>query len=1781
MQAINISGKVSGQDFPLNTSKAYDDIFTAICRQEISVEAVRSGGTMVELANLDADALLEVEFEGGYKRWLRAGDLRAQTHAATSRSATQDFLLTPASFADGAQRGVVSLVLKYLRLVDIDPIATTSEALAAFLIEQLETRKIPTPGIYRCANPNQLELLPIDDSSAFDVSKPILLFIHGTFSSTDGSFGELWESHQGYNAPAWLQRLFTPYGTNVFALEHRTLTVSPVHNALQVLRLLPAQARLHLISYSRGGLVGELLCQGKLQRRTAGGEFAPSDIVFTPEELTLFQQPQRQQDFADLQEIAALLVAKRIHVERFVRIASPSRGTVLASERLEDNLSLLFNVLSLIPAPRFHLLAEYVRMVLLATARKRTDPAELPGLEAMLPSSPLVRLLNRPEVRLDSDLTVIAGDVKGSRLLGKLKEWALQRFFGEANDFVVNTAAMYGGAQRVGGTRFYLDQRDETSHFGYFRNQEVHARIISALTRPEDDLRLLPLRPTTRSNASKRSASTPPQASSTVYFLPGLLGSSLALNAKPVWLDISALSWGYFSELQYSASGVAANGVLESAYGALLDMLAVKHRLVTFPYDWRRSYHEAGQRLGEALNQELDAAQAAGRKAVLRLLAHSTGGLVVIAMQSALPALWQRLCKEADCRIIMLGTPLQGTYTAVQWLLGQHRLLPLLSLLAGQSAADGTTPLAKQFAGYPGILELLPAEYLQAQRWEQVLGNDFPAFIASNALAQARKNREQWAAVALDPQRLMYLHGKAALTPVDLQRDPTGQWRCLAGQNGDGVTAWVTLPAQLPTWFMPVEHGRMASHPEYFQALQYLLDDGVSRQLEQRLPTIAKTTLQWLPSTRPELFPDEAELLGAALGYTTYQTHTDLRPAVAVQVIHGNLEHVPYPIVLGHYEGDAILSAEAILDKRLNGKLSELQRMNLYPGAIGTSEVILNPGKRPGGAIVVGLGEVGKLTLNALTASFNRAMLAYAMHLRSLLEQQPPKNLAEGEAVPVHIASLLLGTVGGGSMTLADAITAIFRAIASANQTLQKTERGLRLRLQSLDFIELYEDRAVEAARLVQDFVLLPEFRNDFTVKSLMQTLPGKRRRVMYNEPPGWWRRIQVTTQEDGSLKYTALTDKARAETQLQATQRKLVEQFIQTAVNSNADDPDTGKILFELLLPSAIKEQAPNAANLVLVLDDKSSAYPWELLYNRLDHDSQPLAVRFGLVRQLITGQYRQRVLTPLERSALVIGDPPVNGEFVRLPAARQEAENVASLLEAGGFTQVNRQIGTDAQSVLKALHSGDYRVLHLAGHGVYRYPVDKDSGQMVSGLVLGDGLFLTAVEIEQMRKVPELVFINCCHLAQMDFMEAPTQAALTQNRNQLAASFAQALIKMGVKAVIAAGWAIDDAAAQVFAEHCYNALLQGHTFGAAVLQARQETWRQYSSGNTWGAYQCYGDPDYKLLSRQPKDEENPLDHWRFVADVEVVAEIQNLIHAAETARKEDTEKLQSRLQQLHRAIPTEWLGKADILYALGRAYGKLDMFAPALAAYQAALDSPQADYPVLLLEDTISLQTGWALAAALGEAEMPPRPPAALMTASLNTLTLLEGLGNSLQRLEETGKLWKRQAMMSNGTARQQALAHMDTAYQRAHQFALQESQQVAPYPLLNWLTCRVVRYLRGHIKELDQAELTYWLEQARQAAEAAERQDANFCSGITQAEYLLLRYILSGRLQETAQVKTIITTYAKAIGRGATPRQIRFVREHLVFLHKMLAEFYADKPPLATAVIALLEIQEKLAI
>jgi CHAT domain-containing protein len=192
------------------------------------------------------------------------------------------------------------------------------------------------------------------------------------------------------------------------------------------------------------------------------------------------------------------------------------------------------------------------------------------------------------------------------------------------------------------------------------------------------------------------------------------------------------------------------------------------------------------------------------------------------------------------------------------------------------------------------------------------------------------------------------------------------------------------------------------------------------------------------------------------------------------------------------------------------------------------------------------------------------------------------------------------------------------------------------------------------------------------------------------------------------------------------------------------------------------------------------------------------------------------------------VIGNPSTENFFKMFPfpnrqpaggldsltGAEEEAGAVVEALNRHGY-QVESSIGQGrkALDVITPLYQKPYRIVHIAAHGLFEQPAADSVTR--TGVVLSDGLLLGAAEIGQMEIVPDLVFLNCCHLAKAN----PTPVAY----NRLAYSISRELIEIGVRSVIAAGWAVDDDAALTFADAFYRCILQDKLqFG--LSQTRQQ---------------------------------------------------------------------------------------------------------------------------------------------------------------------------------------------------------------------------------------------------------------------------------------------------------------------------------------------------------------------
>ena len=84
-------------------------------------------------------------------------------------------------------------------------------------------------------------------------------------SNTVAAFGDL---HTGENA-AW-QQLASHYGSGILALEHFTLSQSPLQNALDFLMACSPGITIDIMSHSRGGLVADVLAKCDKRNNTIG-----------------------------------------------------------------------------------------------------------------------------------------------------------------------------------------------------------------------------------------------------------------------------------------------------------------------------------------------------------------------------------------------------------------------------------------------------------------------------------------------------------------------------------------------------------------------------------------------------------------------------------------------------------------------------------------------------------------------------------------------------------------------------------------------------------------------------------------------------------------------------------------------------------------------------------------------------------------------------------------------------------------------------------------------------------------------------------------------------------------------------------------------------------------------------------------------------------------------------------------------------------------------------------------------------------------------------------------------------------------------------------------------------------------------------------------------------------------------------------------------------------------------------------------------------------------------
>ncbi len=574
-------------------------------------------------------------------------------------------------------------------------------------------------------------------------------------------------------------------------------------------------------------------------------------------------------------------------------------------------------------------------------------------------------------------------------------------------------------------------------------------------------------------------------------------------------------------------------------------------------------------------------------------------------------------------------------------------------------------------------------------------------------------------------------------------------------------------------------------------------------------------------------------------------------------------------ISVGHYIGVAPQYAELALDRMVSGAsesdpeeklvLTALHRRGTIAAQIGQQFIVPDPTHPGRVAVLAGMGQPGAFGIPELTVAVRE--LAWTM----------------GRLHRRHLASVLIGA-GVGNLTIPRAVRAWMRGLRRALFDAQaagspRLERLTFVENSPANFVRLHLAIGEEAKRMAGDrepliiHYLEPKEKVLAAAKRDAETRAVDRvrktiRRELAGAPEPRPRepepvRFNVAL-KNGTYEFSVLSSDASIPQRNTTVDPLLIEQINRQlpVAPDFARQRDLGHLLGRMLVPADLRSAVvQRGIPTVLAVDATTARIHFEMaaLTPAAGEDKFEPDAFVGLAANL-TRQLRT-TFAPLPEPAmmtgralrvLVIADPC---EESPLPGAQEEGEAVARLFEgvaeSGGNVEVERLLGPSEATrvaVLDRLINQRFDLVHYAGHCFF-----KPDDPARSGWLFSRDEVLSAYELGRIDRIPRFVFSNACE-------SGITPDRADERSAALAPSFAEAFFARGVANFICTAWPVDDAAALAFSLRVYRGLLGLLPGGPeplheAIREARLEIAGMDAGGrDTWGAYQHYGDPWFRL---------------------------------------------------------------------------------------------------------------------------------------------------------------------------------------------------------------------------------------------------------------------------------------------------------------------------------------------
>lgn len=379
-------------------------------------------------------------------------------------------------------------------------------------------------------------------------------------------------------------------------------------------------------------------------------------------------------------------------------------------------------------------------------------------------------------------------------------------------------------------------------------------------------------------SASSRSGSTKGK----VVVLHGILGGELTfyqgVRSTAVWVNIPQLILGKFCSLTLGnedpGNRVEATGILKRYYGEqILRLLQQGWDVHPFWYDWRLDIDTVAIQLRSKLREWLH-----DRDETVHIVAHSMGGLVTRSFIRQFPQEWP------SGKLVMLGTPNNGSFNVPQMLSGWNSVLRMIDLL---DLGHKGPALLKVICSFPSAFQMLPNPALLDYELDRGVwkAEQYAQRPATKFFERAKAFWNDNSPV-VDPDRMIYIAGAnrpTAFAVKDLSKLGVADGYQFS-MAGDG-----TVPHrlgllstfdghQIPTFYVDEEHGALPNNRFVGEAVDQLLEGNGHGQLRSE-PGVRPLTMRGPEQIQAEALVREDDLkweANAALVATQLQSRTVL-----------------------------------------------------------------------------------------------------------------------------------------------------------------------------------------------------------------------------------------------------------------------------------------------------------------------------------------------------------------------------------------------------------------------------------------------------------------------------------------------------------------------------------------------------------------------------------------------------------------------------------------------------------------------------------------------------------------------------------------------------------------------------------------------------------------------------------------------------------------------------------------------------------------------------------------